>query len=90
MLGVLHHLHRQGRDGYSAEIFPEHLNQKRFQELVAALEGNDLVVIQRDRDAQTLARDGYVGVFRFTDLNIDTENLRLTLRFTEKYADPQR
>ncbi|WP_439560647.1 hypothetical protein [Roseinatronobacter sp.] len=90
MLGVLHHTLRVGADLYQAKISPEHPGQKRFKELVSALESYDLVVIQRDKDEQSLARDGYVGVFHFTDLNVDLENLELRLRFTGRYADPQR
>lgn len=88
-LAVLHHSLREGATGYRAPIAPEHPGQKRFQELVAALEGQDLVVIQRDRDPETLARDGYVGVFRFADLRLDLEALELSLRLTERYADPK-
>ncbi len=88
-LGVLHHSLREGATGYRAPIFPEHPGQKRFEELIAALKAHDLVVIQRDKDRETLARDGYVGVFRFADLKVDLEALELTLRLVERYADPK-
>jgi hypothetical protein len=88
-LAVLHHTLREGATGYRAPIAPEHPGSKRFQELVAALQDHDLVVIQRDKAPETLARDGYVGVFRFADLRIDLDALELTLRLTERYADPK-
>ena len=88
-LAVIHHTLRQGPTGYRAAIAPEHPGQKRFQEFVAALEAHDLVVVQRDKDRETLARAGYVGVFRFADLRIDLEALELTLRLVERYADPR-
>ena len=88
-LGVLHHTLRVGASGYRAPISPEHPGQKRFEELVTALRENDLVVIQRDADPISLARDGYVGVFRFTDLKIDLSVMELSLRLTARYADPK-
>ncbi|MDW4549893.1 hypothetical protein R5H32_11060 [Defluviimonas sp. D31] len=87
-LAVLHHLHRRGANGYEAAILPEHIGTKRLDDLLTALRENDLAVIQRDADPDTMARDGYVGVFRFTDLLID-KNTGISLRFTERYADPK-
>ena len=89
-LGVLHQSFRVGLTGSRAPISSDHPGQKRFQELVAALRTYDLVVMQRDKDTQTLARDGYVGVFRFKDLVIDTAtHWELTLTLTERYASPK-
>ena len=88
-LGVLHHTLRDGATGYRAPIAPEHPGHKRFQELIAALEAHDLAVIQRDRDRASLARDGYIGVFRFADLKVDLEPPELSLRLVERYADPK-
>lgn len=88
-LAVIHHSLREGPTGYRAAIAPEHPGQKRFQEFVAALEAHDLVVVQRDKDPVSLARNGYVGVFRFADLNIDLDSLVLTLRLVARYADPK-
>lgn len=87
-LAVLHHLHRRGADGYESMILPEHVGTKRLDELLKALRENDLVVVQRDADPETLARDGYVGVFRFADLQFD-EATGISLRFTGRYADPK-
>jgi hypothetical protein len=88
LLGVLHHTQRVGLDKYQAAILPEHLGSKRLAELERALRENEHVVVQRDKDSVTLARDGYVGVFTFKDLVFDPdEGLKLT--FTGKYAEPK-
>lgn len=90
LLAVLHHLHRVPPDGYFGPIGdPRDIGTKRFRELEDALREHDLAVIQRDRDAETLARDGYVGVFGFKDLVIDHAR-GISLTFTEKYAEPKR
>lgn len=88
-LGVLHHTLREGKNGYRAPIAPEHPGQKRFEELIDALKTHDLAVVQRDADPVTLARNGYVGVFRFKDLEVDLETLELRLQLVERYADPR-
>ncbi|MCC6306008.1 MAG: hypothetical protein IT545_12540 [Rhodobacteraceae bacterium] len=88
-LAVLHQTFREGPHGYRAPIPPEQPGQKRFEELRRALADHDLVVIQRDRDPLTLARAGYVGVFRFKDLRLDLRAGELTLTLTERYADSQ-
>ncbi|MCL4187644.1 MAG: hypothetical protein KJZ85_08550 [Rhodobacteraceae bacterium] len=88
-LAVLHQTFRVGPHGYRAPIPPEHPGQKRFEELARALHEHDLVVVQRDRDPVTLARDGYVGVFRFKDLRVDTDAGEMSLTLTERHADPK-
>jgi hypothetical protein len=85
-LGVIHHLYRQGAR-YHAPIMPEHVGGAKLRALEQALRENDLVVVQRDKDIETVARDGYVGVFRFTDLDFDPGR-GLSLTLTERYADP--
>lgn len=87
-LAVLHHSLREGPDRYRAPIRPQDVGTKRLQGLEAALRTHDLVVVQRDKDPVSLARDGYIGVFRFTDLNFDGVS-EFSLRFTEKYAEPK-
>ena len=87
-LGVLHHMLRVGPTGYAAPILPEHIGSKRLQELEDALRAHELVVIQRDKDSVSLARDGYVGVFHFKDLVFDpVRGIHMT--FTGRYADPK-
>ena len=89
-LAVLHNTFWQKPDRYRAPLFPEHLGQKRYEELVEALRRHDLVVMQRDKDRTSLARDGYIGLFRFTDLVIDTtDRWELSLTLTDRYADPK-
>ena len=88
-LAVIHHSLREGPTGHRAAISPEHPGQKRFHEFAAALEAHDLVVVQRDRDPVSLARNGHVGVFRFADPRIDLDAPELTLRLVERYADPR-
>lgn len=61
----------------------------KVQALIEALQDNDLFVLQADADPETLARKGYIGVFRFTDLRVHPED-GLSLRITERYADPKR
>lgn len=87
-LAVLHHLLREGATGYRAAIEPGHPGQKRFRERVAALDAHDLVVIQRDKDRETLARDGYAGVLRFADFAVDLDTMEPRFRLEERYADP--
>ena len=85
---VLRHTLWVGADRSEAPIMPEHVGDRRPGELEQALRENDPAVIQRDKDAVSLARNGYVGVFRFKDLIIDYKHgLKLTL--TEHCADPK-
>lgn len=89
MLGVLHHLYRDGPTGYFGPFDRgDPRGSKRFEELETALATFDLAVLQRDRDLETLARDGYIGVFRFKDRKIDYES-GFSLTFVERYADPK-
>lgn len=89
-LGVLHNTFWQPPSDYRAPIDPAHPSQKRYQELIEALKSNDLVVMQRDKDPTSLFRDGYIGVFHFADLRIDTsDRWELTLTLTGRYASPK-
>jgi hypothetical protein len=87
-LAVLHHTLRHGPDRSRAPIRPQDVGTKRLHDLQVALRTHDLVVVQRDRDPVSLARDGYIGVFRFTDLTFDGDR-EFSLRLTEKYAEPK-
>lgn len=58
---------------------------KRYADFVEALRSNDLVVVQRDVPGG-LARDGYIGVFRFKDLMIGPDGA-ISLTLVERYAD---
>ena len=66
---------------------------RRYTEFIDALRREALVVVQKDKerenDREPLARAGYVGVFRFKDLEIGNDNsVKLTL--IQRYADPSR
>ena len=87
-LAVLHHTQRVPPNRYVAPIRPQDIGTKRLAGLLDALRGNDLVVIQKDKDAVSLARDGYVGVFRFTDLVVDDQR-EFSLTLTDIYARPK-
>ena len=60
---------------------------KRHAEYVEALRRESFVILQRDLDA-TLARDGYVGIFSFKDLEIGADG-SVSLTLVSRYADPQ-
>lgn len=87
-LAVIHHTLRVPPNRYVAPILAEHVGSKRLAEFERALRENCLVIIQRDKDAVSLARDGYVGVFHFTDLKFD-ENSEMSLTLTDRYASPK-
>ena len=89
-LAVLHHTQRIGpHDHFMPLNWGDPRKSRRYQEFEDALKTHDLAVIQRDGDPITLSRDGYVGVFRFANLQIDYSS-GIRLRFTERYASPQR
>lgn len=88
-LAVLHQTFGGGAHGCRAPMPPEQPGRKRSEAPVRALREQDTVVVQRDCDPVTLARDGHVGVFRFTGLRVDTAAGDLSLTLTERHADPK-
>lgn len=78
---------RIGANGYFGPFPTDPRRSKKYQELEAALHSNELAVVQRDKDPVKLDRDGYVGVFRFSDLKIDYAS-GFSLKLVERYADP--
>jgi hypothetical protein len=86
--GVLHPTLRAGTDRCQVPVLPEHVGGKRPGEREQALREHDLAGIERDKDAASLAQDGYVRVFRLKDFIIDCEH-GLMLTLTECNADPK-
>jgi len=84
-LAVLHSSWRQGASGYHDPMEGVKLDGKRYRDLVDALKTYDLAVVQRDA-GENLDRDGYVGVFRFKDLEIGPGG-EISLILTERFAD---
>jgi len=86
-LAVLHNtLWNKSTGVYWAEIRPQDKGGARLHSLLEALRAFDEVVMQRDVSTDDFSRDGYIGVFRFTDLDIGEDHL--SLRLTERVADP--
>ena len=92
-LAVLHDKLLGPGGEYKQLCYPETPLGKQHA-LLDALKTHDLAVLQKDSEAGSHnrgepnhMRDGYVAVFRFTDLQID-DDLSFTLRFTERYAKP--
>lgn len=90
MLAVLHSTEMKPGNRYVSSFLPEHIGSKRLDSLEQALRENDLAVIQKDSDAVSLRRVGYVGVFRFKDLIFDTATGEFSLTLTEKYAEAKK
>lgn len=90
-LAVLHDSHWNFHNhSYHAPLRPEDRGTKRCEEFLAALRAHPLAVMQRDApatDTGSLARTGYIGVFRFGGLVITEDHLSLTL--SERYASPR-
>lgn len=82
-LAVIHDTWWTGRDAYRDPMEGVDLASKRYVDYVAKLGDTDRVVVQRDKGAGSLEREGYVGVFAFKDLLVHPEGpieLRLTAR----------
>lgn len=78
-LAVLHNTWRVGTTGYLDENRAEVVSSDKQARLVAALRDNDVAVLQRDVDRETLARDGYIGIFSYKDLEIGEDgSIKLT------------
>ena len=84
-LAVIHSRWRHGASGYHDPMAGAATAGKRYADFVQALKTNDLVVIQRDGPGG-LARDGYVGIFRFADLLIGSAG-DISLTLVERYAE---
>lgn len=69
-LAVLHTTWRKGTDGYEDPMIGAKTDGAKYTRFVEALRAHDRVVLQRDARDGSLARDGYVGLFRTTDLTI--------------------
>lgn len=80
-MAVLHNSWRVGTTGYFDPMDGFGRDGKKHADLVRALEAGDIAVIQRDKSGDpALSRDGYVGLFRFKDLEIgENGSIRLTL-----------
>jgi hypothetical protein len=85
-LAVIHTTWRQGATGYHDPMAGAKIDGARYTEFVQALRDHDRVVIQRDKPG-TFDRDGYVGVFKFTSLEIRPDGA-VSLILTERLADP--
>jgi hypothetical protein len=87
-LAVIHNTWRVGPDGYADPMEGVDRSKKRFSEYAEALRRYDRVVLQRDAGGGDLSRNGYIGVFRFDNLEIlDAQPVRL--RLLERVADPK-
>jgi hypothetical protein len=72
-LAVIHDTWWTGKDDYRDPMTGVDVTSKRYLEYVAKLQETDRVVVQRDKGNGSLARDGYVGVFSFQQLSIDSD-----------------
>ncbi|MGB2202614.1 MAG: hypothetical protein ACPH5G_14890 [Pseudooceanicola atlanticus] len=86
-LGVIHSSLRTGMNDYFQPIENVKPESIRYQELITALENNDMLVVQKDAGG-SFARDGYVGVFEFEDFQV-LANGDFRLRITKRYASPK-
>ncbi len=79
-MAVLHTTHRQGLRDYFDPMEGGPVDGAKHARLVAALRAGNVAVMQRDKPGDPgLARDGYVGLFSFKDLEIgDDGSIRLT------------
>ena len=78
-LAVLHNTHRVGARSYVDANRADVAASEKQARLVAALIENDMAVLQRDADAETRARDGFIGIFSYKDLDIGEDgSIRLT------------
>jgi len=71
-LAVIHDTWWTGKDLYRDPMTGVSVLSKRYLEYVAKLQETDRVVVQRDKGNGSLVRDGYVGVFSFRHLLIDS------------------
>ncbi len=87
-LPVIHTTWRDGPNKYRDPMVGEKLDGKRYQGYVELLLRSTEVVLQRDADPQSLARNGYVGVFSFVDLDVEAGGA-ISLNLTKRVADPR-
>ncbi len=71
-LAVLHDSWWKPPLGYFDPMIGVDLNGSKYRDLVERLRNSEMAIVQRDKDV-TLSRDGYVGVFRFTNPVIGVE-----------------
>ena len=88
-LPVLHGNWRVPPDRYRDPMDGVDADGAKYVEYVAALRAGDRAIIQRDAGPDDLSRAGYVGVFRYADLEIG-EDHSIALRLTERIASPRR
>ena len=89
-LPVLHSQHWDVRSGnYLDPMKGVSKDRGKWPDYVARLHECDRVIIQKDTDPDTLRRDGYIGVFRFTNLDV-REDGSIALRIIERLADAKR
>ena len=69
-LAVLHNTRRQGTTGYFDPMTKVKLDGDKYRRLAQALRENDVAVMQRDAGDDGLSRDGYIGIFSYSDLAI--------------------
>ena len=86
-LAVIHDTWRVGSTGYHDPMEGAKIDGKRYQEFVEALRGHPEVILQRDGKG-SFARDGYIGVFAFTNLSINADG-SIDLQLTNRVADPK-
>lgn len=86
-LPVVHHLDRVGKDRLDA-VFDHRTPETSGQcaGLVAALQRETRLVLQKDRDHDSRARDGYIGVFDFDEFELRPDGF--SLRLVRRYASP--
>lgn len=86
-LPVLHATWWSPRTGdYCDPMAGVNLQGARYVDYAARLRQTDRAIIQRDADPDSLTRDGYLGVFRFVDLEIAAAGA-ISLKIVERIAD---
>jgi hypothetical protein len=87
-LAVLHSSWMQGLHDYHDPDIGAERGSAKYAALMECLRGEDWIVMQRDADATTMARNGYVGIFAFENLAV-AEDGSFSLRLTRRVADPK-
>ncbi len=65
------------------------INGAKYRDYVTRLKEGDKCIIQKDADAETLRRRGYVGVFRYSDLQLGDDG-SIGLNIIARVADPKK
>ncbi|MBT8417351.1 MAG: hypothetical protein KJO42_07910 [Silicimonas sp.] len=80
---VIHDLWYTPPGAYHDPMEGVDLKGARYTDFIGALKDSDTVVMQKSKDDGTLARLGYIGVFKFKDLDVADDGA-VSLTITER------